>query len=325
MELKRTRELLPEVIWREASPSTNAELRDLTRDRTRAGEPLPHGTMIATASQTAGRGRLDRGWITPPETALAVSFLVRGFGRDPGVGVTPGGEVNRGGHTKRPGGVPDWGKLGPAWLPLIAGSAVQAALQPFFTAACDGETEGYDDDLVGFEQREVMRVGVKWPNDVHVRDEEDAIAGRPGKKLCGILCELLPDGSAIVGAGINLLIPEWELPTDRATSLLAAGAAVGGAESTGDVAGAVLTDRVLSAVAGELFKLTELALEHPDAVRHRVLRNSLTLGTEVRVHLPGGQLVDGRARTLASDGSLVVDLPTGGELTVSAGDVEHLR
>ena len=305
-------------MWRETSPSTNAELRELVQAN--AGASLPHGTVLATANQTAGRGRLDRSWLTPPGTALAVSMLVRGFGLPHHA--HHGHHAHRGLDTTA---TPHWGELGPAWLPLIAGSAVQGALQPFFTAACDGETDGYDDELVGFEQREVLRVGVKWPNDVHVRDEDDAIAGRPGKKLCGILCELLPDGSAIVGAGINLLIPEWELPTDRATSLLAAGAAVGGAENLDDVVGGELADRVLAKVASELLKLTELAGTHPDAVRNRVLRNSLTIGTEVRVHLPGGELVDGRARALAADGSLIVDLPTGGELTVSAGDIEHLR
>lgn len=316
MELKRTRELLPEVMWCESSASTNAELRSLVQRGADVGAPVPHGALLATANQTEGRGRLDRSWLTPQGTAIAVSMLVRGFGR------AHHGVRNAAAGTPS---TSNWGELGPVWLPLIAGSAVQGALQPFFTAACDGETDGYDDELVGFEQREVLRVGVKWPNDVHVRDEDDAIAGRPGKKLCGILCELLPDGSAIVGMGINLLIPDWELPTDRATSLLAAGAAVGNAESLADAAGAELADRVIAGVASELLKLTELAGTHPDAVRNRVLRNSLTIGTEVRVHLPGGELVDGRARALAADGSLVVDLPTGGELTVSAGDVEHLR
>lgn len=299
MELPRTRALLPRVEWRESSPSTNAELRELaaaaSQADTRLGgsgsNSLPHGTLLITDNQTAGRGRLDRGWETPPGQAIAASMLIRGFGDDP--------------HGT-------WGELGPGWLSLIAGSAAQAALQPLFVA--DPESD-----------REALRVGTKWPNDVHVRDEDDAMAGSPGKKLCGILCELLPDGSAIVGIGMNLLIPEWELPTDRASSLRAAGAQVGEAESFADEAGADLADRVLSSLAGELLRLSALAGSDERAVRIRVARNSLTLGTEVRVHLPGGQLVDGRARELAEDGSLVVDLPTGGQLVVSAGDVQHLR
>lgn len=273
MELTKTRRIVPRAIWMDTAPSTNAELR------ARASiEHLPHGTLLATADQTAGRGRLAREWITPPGTALAVSVLVRDFAAT---------------------------RLPPSWLPLLAGSAVASALQPLFPAG--------------------VRAGVKWPNDVHVRDEEDAEAGRVGLKLCGVLCEMLPDGSVIVGMGINLLVPEWELPTDRATSVLVAGGDVGAAETVADPLGEALADRVLADVAAELLRLTALAASRPESARAIVLRHSLTLGSDVRVHLPGGELVDGRARGLADDGSLEVDLPTGGRLTVSAGDVEHLR
>lgn len=282
LALPRTREVLPQVLWRATSPSTNAELRDLAAEKAAAGEaPLPHGTLLATADQTAGRGRLGRGWVTPPGSAVAASLLVRDFG----------------------GGAGD--ELGPGWLPLIAGAAMAAALQPYFGSG--------------------SRVGLKWPNDVHVRDESEAMEGGPGLKLVGILCEMLPDGSIIVGTGINLLVHEADLPTERATSLLAAGADVDGATSLGDEAGGRLADDVLADYATQLLRLIERARIDPGAVRARVARGSLTLGTEVRVHLPGGEIVDGFARSLAHDGSLVVDLPTGGELTVSAGDVEHLR
>ncbi|UOQ61749.1 biotin--[acetyl-CoA-carboxylase] ligase [Leucobacter rhizosphaerae] len=278
MELTRTRAILPRVIWRESSPSTNLELRELA---VQGVEAAPHGTLLATADQPAGRGRLGRGWVMPPDTAVAASFLIRGFGAG------------------------DPASLPASWLPLIAGSAVVRALQPLFG--------------------EGRRVGVKWPNDVHVRTEADAEEGNPGKKLCGILCEMLPGGSIVVGMGLNLLIPEWELPTDRATSLLAAGADVGRAESLADAEGQDLADRVLHDIAAELLRLVALAADDPAAVRIRVARHSLTLGSEVRVHLPDERIVDGRARELGSDGALVVDLPTGGELTVSAGDVQHLR
>lgn len=289
MKLTRTRRIVPRAEWLDSTGSTNEVLRELIQ---LDPESAPHGTLVATANQVSGRGRLDRGWVTPPGLALAASLLVRGFG----------GPIASNEKDRRP--------LPLSWLPLLAGSAVTATLQPLFGAG--------------------MRVGVKWPNDVHVRDEEDAEAGRPGKKLCGILSEMVhvggPDDSAvIVGMGINLLIPEWELPTDRATSVLAAGGDVGGAESLGDEAGQDLADRVLAGVVGELMRLCDQAESAPLVARNLVLRHSLTLGTEVRVHLPGGEIVDGRARSLDDDGALVVDLPTGGELTVSAADVEHLR
>ena len=53
------------------APSTNA----LVADRARAGEP--EGLVLVTEHQTAGRGRLDRAWVTPPRAALTGSFLLR--------------------------------------------------------------------------------------------------------------------------------------------------------------------------------------------------------------------------------------------------------
>lgn len=279
---------MPAVHWMADSPSTNAALRQLS-----ATEPLPHGTVVATANQTAGRGRQERPWTTPPGLALAASILVR---PEP--------------HSDR------HDELGLSWLPLLAGSAVAAALQPLFRSA-RADVEGPS-----------LRVGVKWPNDVHVRDEDDAMAGRPGAKLCGILCEVLPSGEVVVGFGVNLLQEEWELPTDRAGSVRSVGGDLGGVdegEALDSEAGMALVDRVLAGAGSELMRLTLLASERPEAARGRVLRDSLTIGAEVRVHLPGGEVVDGRAVGLEHDGSLIVDRPTSGQLIVSAADIEHLR
>lgn len=295
MHLPLTRAALPLVRVLESAGSTNAELRELIeRGEDRA---LPPGALVVTANQTAGRGRQGRGWETPPDTAFAASVLLR-----------PGGMVAGRG-------------LGVSWLPLLAGSAVAAALQPLFR----GEPDIGDADALGDPARAAKRVGVKWPNDVHVRDEDDAMAGRPGAKLCGILCEALASGEVIVGFGVNLLQQDWQLPTERAGSVLACGGDTGGADSLADARGQELADRVLSAAAIELLRLVELAETRPEAARTRVLRDSVTLGAEVRVHLPGGEIVDGRAVGLADDGSLIVDRPTTGRLIVSAADVEHLR
>jgi BirA family transcriptional regulator, biotin operon repressor / biotin---[acetyl-CoA-carboxylase] ligase len=60
--------------WRvevaEESPSTNASVAE----RARAGEPV--GLVVVAEHQSAGRGRLGRAWVTPPRTALTVSWLV---------------------------------------------------------------------------------------------------------------------------------------------------------------------------------------------------------------------------------------------------------
>ena len=60
--------------WRlevvDESPSTNASVAA----RARAGEPV--GLVLVAEHQSAGRGRLGRSWVTPPRTALTVSWLV---------------------------------------------------------------------------------------------------------------------------------------------------------------------------------------------------------------------------------------------------------
>ena len=52
------------------SPSTNA---DVAR-RASSGEPA--GLVLVAEHQTAGRGRLDRVWVTPPRVALTFSLLL---------------------------------------------------------------------------------------------------------------------------------------------------------------------------------------------------------------------------------------------------------
>ncbi len=99
MLLPLSRAIAPDLDWRERCASTNTELV------ARAGSSRDL-TVIATDTQTAGRGRLDRVWSAPSGTALAVSVLVR---HDGGLGA------------------PDPRRLG--WLPLIAGVAMTRAVQ----------------------------------------------------------------------------------------------------------------------------------------------------------------------------------------------------
>ena len=51
--------------------STNERAREL------AAEGAPHGTLVTTDHQTAGRGRQGRGWVGPPGRALALSLILR--------------------------------------------------------------------------------------------------------------------------------------------------------------------------------------------------------------------------------------------------------
>lgn len=183
-------------------------------------------------------------------------------------------------------------ELGVSWLPLIAGSAVRRALAAFLPEHA---------------------VAVKWPNDVLVAQH----------KVSGILCEVLPDGSVIVGIGINTLLGEEELPTPTATSLRIQ---LGHTLESADLA-----DRVLSAVLIEFFALLDLAAAgESDMLRDIVSDDSRTLGTMVRALLPNGDAIEGRAVRLAADGSLVLhtqatDGADAQEVVVAAGDIQHLR
>jgi BirA family biotin operon repressor/biotin-[acetyl-CoA-carboxylase] ligase len=75
--------------------STNADVLALAR----AGEP--EGLVLAAETQTAGRGRLGREWVSQPGAALTFSVLLR----------------------PAPVPQPNWG-----WLPLLVGVAVVSAI-----------------------------------------------------------------------------------------------------------------------------------------------------------------------------------------------------
>ncbi len=159
---------------------------------------------------------------------------------------------------------------------------------------------------------------IKWPNDVLVR----------GKKIAGILAQMGPmgDGSVpavILGTGLNVTLGEDELPVPTATSLLLEGA------STTDRT--VLLRNYLSRFA-TLYRSFCNADGDPTAglaggasLHKRVEAVMVTLGREVKAHLPGDHELVGHASRLDEYGSLLVVDHGGREHVVTAGDVVHLR
>lgn len=174
------------------------------------------------------------------------------------------------------------------WVPLVAGLAMTRAIRVVLGAEHAG------------------RVGLKWPNDVLIAE----------KKVCGILAELQPDASVVVGAGVNLTLGEEELPVPTATSLTLAGAS-GTAIELADA----LTARYLAEL-GVLIE--EFRAFGPERTRATVSIDCASVGRAVTVSLPDGSTLAGTATSLDADGRLV--LATGrGEVAVAAGDVTHLR
>jgi BirA family biotin operon repressor/biotin-[acetyl-CoA-carboxylase] ligase len=171
------------------------------------------------------------------------------------------------------------------WLPLLTGYAVHAALAD-----------------------RLPLVAVKWPNDVMVEE----------RKIAGILAERVetPTGPAVVvGIGINVSQTLDELPVALATSVaLELGEAPDRTQLLGQVLGSV------HALLGLLDDTASLRTAYVDVCS--------TVGRDVDVHLPGpGDRTTpqrGEALDVDDHGALVVS--TGeGTLTVSAGDVVHVR
>lgn len=148
-------------------------------------------------------------------------------------------------------------------------------------------------------------VSVKWPNDLLIG----------GKKLCGMLCEGVSDGTGhmrvIVGVGLN--VHEDEFPgelSDRAISLRMA---LNGCEPGREACLAVFLqqmERLLTIWEQEGFAAL-LSVYEPLCA---------TLGSKVRVMAPAEEWT-GTAEAISTDGRLLVRTPNGVLRAVTCGDV----
>ncbi len=148
-----------------------------------------------------------------------------------------------------------------------------------------------------------IRPGLKWPNDLVIDD----------RKLAGMLTEASPP-AVVVGIGFNVSAGAY--PEELA------GAAISCEEAAGrPVDRAELLVCFLEALERRYALLLAGGAE---ATLAAYREGSATLGRPVRVEMPDG-VAEGTAARLLSGGELVVVDGDGNEVSVSAGDVIHLR
>ncbi|NUR87927.1 MAG: biotin--[acetyl-CoA-carboxylase] ligase [Nonomuraea sp.] len=170
------------------------------------------------------------------------------------------------------------------WLPLLFGVAAASAVRRL--AEVD--------------------VRLKWPNDLLVGE----------RKLAGILAERAGD-AVVVGMGLNVSLKESELPVDTATSLVLQDGAF------------IDRDPLLRAVLREVeshYRDWSAAGGDADAsgLRAAYQATSATIGSQVRVELPGGRTLDGKATGVDTSGQLQVNAD-GQDHALNAGEVVHVR
>lgn len=127
--------------------------------------------LLVAEHQTHGRGRQGRLWQAAPGASLTFSLAL-------------------------PLSPKDWGGLS-----LAVGVALAEALDPPGNSA--GSAETVEGRPSASKRSPGQRLGVKWPNDLWLLDDEGG-----GRKLGGILIETVAAGSrrlAVIGVGLNVL------------------------------------------------------------------------------------------------------------------------
>ena len=349
---------LARLVVVDRTGSTNDDLRSaLTgvdgRLDLRVAAAWPHISALWARRQDAGRGRAGRRWITPPGSALTVSFVLRPL--------VPAAAL--------------------AWLPLLAGLAARDVVDAILISArapWRARTKWPNDVVLVPNERAGEGIAAGAGVGIGVGEGTGGGAGDaavpvpaeiPGwgraRKVAGVLAELIPAAGGIgagtsavgvstanapaagaagaggvpgaagapnapsaadadrgaacavvLGVGVNTGQSESELPVPWATSLRLAGARV--------EPRALLEP--LSARLDGLVTAWEAGEGDPDAgdgaLGAALRRACTTLGRRVRVDAPDGVL-RGTAVDIAP--GLVLRGADGTMRTVDAGDVSHVR
>ena len=279
------------VHWFDEIGSTNTWLAEGAR----AGTLVP-GDVAVARYQSAGRGRLDRRWEAPIDSALMMSVLVR-----------PAGALE---HLSK------WHRLG-----LVVGvtlvevcGALGAPLWSARSGALTPTPAG--DDALGLGGGPgSVGVALKWPNDLMVIGYPSTAVPEGTKatarKLAGILLEAVPPIGVVCGMGLNRTKPKH-----------------GGAPTgvwLSELCDPPSTQAMAALVLDTLSRRLHQAATDWTGLHAAYLAACSTVGQEVRVELPGGVTIEGVAVGVDADGHLQVADRLGGGHDLAVGDVVHVR
>lgn len=148
---------------------------------------------------------------------------------------------------------------------------------------------------------------IKWPNDVVVGE----------RKVCGVLGEVFSVGEAhylLLGVGINV---NNDLPRELSTAAVTVRELLGHPVPRLQLLTAFLT--------GFDDRYTALTRGDRAPVLRELRSKTSTLNRRVRVLLPSGGTLEGTARDIADDGSLVLETASGGLAVIRASEIVHVR
>jgi BirA family biotin operon repressor/biotin-[acetyl-CoA-carboxylase] ligase len=173
------------------------------------------------------------------------------------------------------------------WLPLLAGLAVLDTVR----------------------ELGVRDAALKWPND--------CLVGEQRRKIAGILAEVADQvrPAIVLGIGLNVAAAPPDTPT--ATCL----AAEGGTEDRSEV----LRTLLLRLAEREAVWRAHRGDPEESRLRADYRAGCASLGSQVRVDLPGGGVLVGIAEDVDVDGRLLLLDGDGRRRAVAAGDVVHVR
>lgn len=154
-------------------------------------------------------------------------------------------------------------------------------------------------------------VGIRWPNDVHVRTAAGDATG--GRKLAGILVEVLPDRRHVVGIGVNVNNRAADAPAPL-RSTVATLRDLSGREQD--------RPQLLIDVLRCLDREFSRSRSDPKEVAARADSLCLQRGRTLTLDAGSRQIV-GICRGIAPDGAILLETPSGIERFVSGVVVEE--